>query len=222
MRCGHKKQSLTPKREEKFKRVIKQSQGNITVVLENVHDTHNIGAVLRSADSIGIREIYVVYTEERHSRDYLKLGKRTSGGTRKWVKVNYYNDIDACYKAVKDKYKLILGTYLKEGEVSTSMFDLDLTQSVALVFGNEAKGMTQKSIDYCDGNFIIPQVGMVTSLNISVACAVTLYEAYRQRLSKNYYEDNPTLSPTDIANLEEKFEVNNKIHMSTWRAPRID
>ena len=222
MRCGHKKQSLTPKREEKFKRVIKQSQGNITVVLENVHDTHNIGAVLRSADSIGIREIYVVYTEERHSRDYLKLGKRTSGGTRKWVKVNYYNDIDACYKAVKNKYKLILGTYLKEGEVSTSMFDLDLTQSVALVFGNEAKGMTQKSIDYCDGNFIIPQVGMVTSLNISVACAVTLYEAYRQRLSKNYYEDNPTLSPTDIANLEEKFEVNNKIHMSTWRAPRID
>lgn len=222
MRCGHKKQSLTPKREEKFKRVIQQSQGNITVVLENVHDTHNIGAVLRSADSIGIREIYVVYTEERHSRDYLKLGKRTSGGTRKWVKVNYYNDIDACYKAVKSKYKLILGTYLKEGEVSTSMFDLDLTQSVALVFGNEAKGMTQKSIDYCDGNFIIPQVGMVTSLNISVACAVTLYEAYRQRLSKNYYEDNPTLSPTDIANLEEKFEVNNKIHMSTWRAPRID
>ena len=213
---------MTPKREEKFKRVIQQSQGNITVVLENVHDTHNIGAVLRSADSIGIREIYVVYTEERHSRDYLKLGKRTSGGTRKWVQVNYYNDVDLCYKAVKSKYDLVLGTYLKEDESSTSMFDLDLTQSIALVFGNEAKGMTQKSIDYCDGNFIIPQVGMVTSLNISVACAVTLYEAYRQRLNKNFYSENPTLSQEKVANLEEKFEVNNKIHMSTWRAPRID
>ena len=213
---------MTPKRLEKFQRVIQQSQGNITVVLENVHDTHNIGAVLRSADSIGIREIYVVYTEEKHSRDYLKLGKRTSGGTRKWVQVNYYNDIDACYKAVKTKYDKILGTYLKEGEASTSMFELDLTQSIALVFGNEAKGMTQKSIDYCDGNFVIPQAGMVTSLNISVACAVTLYEAYRQRLAKNYYDENPTLTPDDLIKLEEKFEVNNKIHMSTWRAPRID
>ncbi len=222
MRCGHKKQKLTPKRTEKFQNVIKQSQGNITVVLENVHDTHNIGAVLRSADSIGIREIYVVYTEERHSRDYLKLGKRTSGGTRKWVKVNYYNDIDACYKAVKSKYNLVLGTYLKDDGTSTSMFDLDLTQSIAIVFGNEAKGLTQKSIDYCDGNFIIPQVGMVTSLNISVACAVTLYEAFRQRLSKNFYQENPTLSAHDIAELEEKFEVNNKIHMSTWRAKRIE
>ncbi len=213
---------MTPKREEKFKRVIQQSQGNITVVLENVHDTHNVGAVLRSADSIGIREIYVVYTEERHSRDYLKLGKRTSGGTRKWVTVNYYNDVDLCYKAVKSKYDLVLGTYLKENEISTPMFDLDLTQSVALVFGNEAKGLTQKSIDYCDGNFIIPQVGMVTSLNISVACAVTLYEAYRQRLNKKFYDNNPTLTKEDVAQLEEKFEVNNKIHMSTWRAPRLD
>ena len=80
------------------------------------------------------------------------------------------------------------------GSSSRSLFDLDLTASVALLFGNEHLGISDEALQHCDANFVIPQVGMVQSLNISVACAVSLYEAYRQRHLKGFYSDHPTLT----------------------------
>jgi tRNA (guanosine-2'-O-)-methyltransferase len=69
------------------------------------------------------------------------------------------------------------------------MHELDLTQKVALVFGNEHDGVSEETIALSDGNFIIPQVGIIQSLNISVACAVTLYEAFRQRKAAGQYDE---------------------------------
>lgn len=183
---------MTEERLEKFKRAVIRRQNNLTVILENVHDHHNISAVLRTCDSVGIKEIFVLYTQPNLTADHLKLNKRVSSGARRWVDVNFYSDIAACFEHVKNNYEKIYSTHLEESP--TSLYSLDLTKSVALLFGNEHDGVSEESLAYSDGNFIIPQMGLVQSLNISVACAVTVYEALRQRDLKGMYEENAPMS----------------------------
>lgn len=187
----------SPRRLTRMKEVIARKQFDLTVILENVHDAHNIGAVLRSCESIGIQEVYLLYTEEHLYKKNMKLGKRTSSGARKWLDVFLTNDLEACVQTVKEKYQRLLGTRLSEE--SDSLFDLDLTLSTALVFGNEKKGISADLSRHLDGNYIIPQVGFVESLNISVACAVSLYEVYRQREQQGNYD-----LPFDPANTAQK------------------
>ncbi len=175
---------LTEQRERRFREVAARRQRDLTVVLENVHDPHNIGAVMRTCDAVGIGEIFIIYTEE--GLKARGIGKSSSSGTKKWVKVNYFENIGECLEDVKKKYKNIFATHL--GEKSVDMHDLKLAEPMALLFGNEHDGVSQEALSLCDGNFIIPQFGMVQSLNISVACAVTLYEALRQRKLTGKYD----------------------------------
>jgi len=102
------------------------------------------------------------------------------------VTLHYFESVEACFKVVKEKYQRILATHL--GEQSKDLYDLELTEPVALLFGNEHAGLSKEALDQCDGNFTIPQFGMVQSLNISVACAVTLFEVLRQRRAKGLYD----------------------------------
>lgn len=184
---------MKPRRLDKFKKVVAQRQPNLTVIMENVWDSHNVGAVLRSCDSVGIKEIFVLNTEKKLiDQQKLIVGKRTSMGTSKWVDVHFYTDIDACFQHVRSGYEKVLGTHLNEE--AKNLYELDLAASVALVFGNEMLGITEAVIERCDGNFHIPQMGMAESLNVSVACAVTLYEAYRQRQQKGYYDQAKLMS----------------------------
>lgn len=170
---------MKPERLQKIRGVVARRQPDLTVVLENVRDQHNVGAVIRSCDSIGIQEIFVLYTEPALQADSIVVGKRTSAGSRRWVDVHYYTDAARCFAHVKNRYQRVLGTHLDEQ--ATSLYHLDLKQPTAFLFGNERDGLSAEALSYADGNFLIPQVGMATSLNISVACAVTLYETYRQR-----------------------------------------
>ena len=179
---------MTPRREQRISEVASRRQTDLTIVLENVHDPHNIGAVLRTCDSVGIMEIFVLHNEPGTASDKLSIGKRTSSGARKWVDVRYFSDTEACMREVRKKYQRVLGTHLSEQAVS--LYDLDLSIPVALVFGNEHDGISDNLLPHLDGNFIIPQMGMVQSLNISVACAVTLYETFRQRELKGLYAMN--------------------------------
>jgi len=176
--------AVTDERTKRFKEVIAKRQ-NLTVILENVHDPHNIGAVIRSCDAVGVSEVFILYTEASHNFLKQKVGKNTSSGTRKWVKTHYFGEIESCFEQVRSRYHNIFGTNL--GENTQSLYDLDLTQPVALMFGNEQKGISEIAKSLLDGNFIIPQHGMVQSLNISVACAVSLFEASRQRSAKKMY-----------------------------------
>jgi tRNA (guanosine-2'-O-)-methyltransferase len=173
---------MTPEREERILSVLNRRQPDLTIVMENVHDPHNISAVMRTCDSVGIQEIYVL-----NSRLTLHtaFGKKSSSGAAKWLTVHQFQDTKECMTAIKKKYDKIYATHL--GVESHSLYDLDLVQSVALVFGNEKEGVSDECLQYCDGNFIIPQMGMSQSLNISVACAVSLYEACRQRTVAGYY-----------------------------------
>ena len=187
---------MTEERKSKFKKAIAKRQPNLTIVMEDIRDPHNIAAVLRSCDSVGVQEVFIINPEAQI------IGRKSSGSANKWLDMRFYTDVESCYKAVRKKYDKIYTTHLSEDAVS--LYEMDLTQSVALVFGNEQIGNSKKAVELADGNFIIPQVGLIQSLNISVACAVTLYEAYRQRAVSGNYE-NSLLSETEQAALFEEW-----------------
>ncbi|MDO8365676.1 MAG: RNA methyltransferase [Saprospiraceae bacterium] len=191
-------------REQKIRSVIRQSQPDLTVILENIFDPLNISAVLRSCDAVGIREVFVVYTKKYLDKRGLVLGKRTSGGTFKWIDVYVFEDLEECFRRVRERYGRIYATSL--GERSESLYDLDLVQPVALLFGNEDEGISAEALTLCDGNFIIPQVGFAESLNISVACAVTLFEARRQRAAQGFYGDKSKFSAAEQQQLFDRWE----------------
>jgi len=174
---------MTPERINKINRVLDYRQDDLTIVLENVFDPHNISAVMRSCEAVGVQEVYVLNTK---LPPHKKWGARSSSSAAKWLSIYQFTDAKSCFDAIRNKYQLVLGTHL-EGE-TTSLFDLDLTQSIALVFGNEHSGLSQDILPFTDGNFRIPQVGIIQSLNISVACAVTLYEAFRQKSLAGHYQ----------------------------------
>ncbi|HUC79650.1 MAG TPA: RNA methyltransferase [Flavisolibacter sp.] len=175
---------MTPERTGRIKHVLAHRQNDLTIVLENVFDPHNISAVMRSCDAIGVQEIYVVNTKiPRHE----KWGTRSSSSATKWLTIHQFDDLQACISALRQHYQRILTTHLASDAVS--LYDLDLTVSTALVFGNEHAGVSDEFRLQADGNFIIPQVGMIQSLNISVACAVSLYEAFRQKSNAGHYKE---------------------------------
>jgi tRNA (guanosine-2'-O-)-methyltransferase len=174
---------MTPERTEKLTRVLSHRQSDLTVVLENVFDPHNISAVMRTCDAVGVQEIFILNTKiPRHK----KFGARSSSSAAKWLTVHQFEDTEACFSEIKLRYERILTTHL--GESSVGLYQLDLTRPTALVFGNEHSGVSEEIRALADGNFLIPQVGIIQSLNISVACAVTLYEAYRQKEQAGHYQ----------------------------------
>lgn len=180
---------MTPERRERLLSVLNKRQANITVVLENVFDPHNISAVMRTCDAIGIQDIYVLNTKiPRHK----KFGPRSSSSAAKWLSIHQYDNAETCFTDLRKNYKTILTTHLSSDAVP--LHKVDFTGSIALVFGNEHSGVSEDIIGMADGNMIIPQVGIIRSLNISVACAVTLYEAMRQKTIAGHY-DGPQLSP---------------------------
>lgn len=192
---------MTPERKKRLESVLQKRQTNITVVLENVFDPHNISAVLRSCDAIGIQDVYVLTTR---MAPHQRWGYRSSSGAYKWVTVHQFNETSACVDALKRNYEKILTTCLADDSIN--LYEIDFTQSMALVFGNEKDGIRELNA-FADGNFIIPQTGMIKSLNISVACAVTLYEAYRQKKLAGHY-NNPKLTGDKIRTLLNKWELN--------------
>ena len=177
---------ITGERKKIFTDVASKRQLDLTVLLENVHDPHNIGAVMRSCDSIGIDEIYILYTDPKLIERGYRKSHGSSTGVSDWVKVNYFTDMLLCIKDLNSKYKAIVGTVIDES--ARMLFEIDLTSSVVLVFGNEKEGISDELKSHLDRKITIPQVGFAHSLNISVACAVSLYEAYRQRNVKGMYQ----------------------------------
>jgi tRNA (guanosine-2'-O-)-methyltransferase len=180
---------MTAERESRLRAVLDKRQGNITVVLENVFDPHNISAVMRTCDAVGVQDIYVLNTRiPRHK----KFGARSSSSADKWLTIHQFNDAGECFTELRRQYSRILTTHL--GTDSVSLYAVDLTEPIALVFGNEHSGVSEEIRALADGNFLIPQVGIIRSLNISVACAVSLYEAQRQKKLAGHY-DRPGLDP---------------------------
>ena len=173
---------MTPERRKRIISVLKKRQPDLTVVLENVFDPHNISAVMRTCDAVGIQDIYILNTKiPRHK----KWGAKSSSSAANWLTIHQFENVSECFSSLRNSYSTILTTHL--GDDSISLHEIDFTKSIALVFGNEHSGVSDEIRSLADGNFIIPQVGIIRSLNISVACAVSLYEAYRQKEKAGHY-----------------------------------
>lgn len=174
---------MTPERRERLLSVLRKRQPDLTVVLENVFDPHNISAVMRTCDAVGIQELYVLTNKiPKHK----KWGARSSSSAAKWLTVHQYEDAEQCFADVRKKYEKIYTTHLSSDAVS--LYEINFTGSVALVFGNEHNGVSEEIRAMADGNFLIPQMGIIQSLNISVACAVSIYEALRQKTNAGHYQ----------------------------------
>jgi tRNA (guanosine-2'-O-)-methyltransferase len=187
----------TSRRHARVHDVLSRRQKTLTIVLEDVHDPHNASAVLRSCDGVGILDVHLVYVHEEPPRR--SFARTTSASAAKWMRLRYHDSIEACYAALRERGFRIYATAL--GRESVDLYDVDFTQPTALVFGNEHRGVSRAAIDGADAILFIPMQGMVESLNISVACAVSLYEAMRQRTVAGMYR-KPELSESELAALE--------------------
>ena len=175
---------MTEKRLNKFREVISRRQKYLTVVLENLHDAHNVSAILRTAESVGIDKVYLIYNGEEK---FPRISKVSSASAKKWVELVKYNSVRDCFRDLKKQKYKIYSTHMEEDKKNASLYELDLTKKVALVFGNEHRGVSDEAKQMSDSNFLIPMVGLVQSLNVSVSVAVCIYEAMRQRLNAGMY-----------------------------------
>jgi tRNA (guanosine-2'-O-)-methyltransferase len=169
------------RRLARFEFVLRHRQPDLTVVMENIHDPHNVSAMLRSCDAAGVWEAQLLYNTDA----FPKIGKKSSASAGKWVGRRKFGTVDECYAKLRSEGFRIVATRLDEQ--AQSIYDVDLTQKVAIVFGNEHRGVSDDAAHAADGLIQIPMFGMIQSLNVSVACAITLYEALRQRISKSGY-----------------------------------
>jgi tRNA (guanosine-2'-O-)-methyltransferase len=188
----------TSRRQQRLGEVLSRRQPDLTVVLEQVDDLHNVSSVLRTCDAVGLLSVHLIYPpgEEPEGR----MSRPISAGTAKWIQVVRHDSVDACYEALRAQGMTIIATALVPGAVD--LYELDLAQPTALVFGNEMRGVTDEAVNQSDGQLVIPMLGMAQSLNVSVACAVVLYEAMRQRREAGAYS-TPKLPECEQAGLLE-------------------
>ena len=172
----------TQRRLERLSDALKRTQPDLTIVLENVHDPHNVSAILRTCDAVGVRKINLLYYKEK----FPKIGKKSSASAYKWIENVKFKSVSDCYESLKADGFLIAASIV--GDESDSLYELDLRKKIALVFGNEHRGVSEEAASSADVLFQIPMLGMVQSLNVSVACAITLYEAFRQRMKSGDYK----------------------------------
>lgn len=171
----------TEKRTAKITKVLSTRQDSLRVVIENIHDPHNVSAIFRTCDAVGVPRVSLLYNIDQ----FPKIGKKSSASALKWVEKDKYKSVDECYADLRANGFKIYASALNEG--SLNLFDLDLTEKSAVVLGNEHRGVSEEAAEAADDTFMIPMFGMVQSLNVSVASAVILYEALRQRLAKGMY-----------------------------------
>jgi tRNA (guanosine-2'-O-)-methyltransferase len=199
--------SITAKRLETIKRVVSNRQFDLTVILENIHDPHNVGAIFRSADAVGIDEVQLLYTKE----SFPSLHPKVTAGGAKWVKHNKYRDPLKLATDLKQRGFKIYTTHLSSDALS--IHDIDWTQPSAVVLGNENRGVSSELTQVADANILIPMFGMVESLNVSVATAVVLFEACRQRIASGKYP-NPASSQELVEQMTDEWvniNINNRL-----------
>ncbi len=178
----------SPERRAKIEKALIHRQPTLTVVLENIHDPHNVSAILRSCDAVGILHVHLLYTIE----EFPETANTASSGAHKWVELIRHNSAQSCFSQLHSDGFHILATRLDPN--ATPLYDHDFTLPTAFVLGNEHRGISNEVAALTDEQIYIPMMGMAESLNVSVASAVCLFEAFRQRKERGMY-DTPQLSP---------------------------
>ncbi|HEU0050626.1 MAG TPA: RNA methyltransferase, partial [Patescibacteria group bacterium] len=155
-------------------------QKTLAVVLENVDDPHNIGAILRSCDAFGVQDVHLLYTKKHPpSISRIRSESAASVGSAKWLRLTRWNSTEKLIRELKRKKWKIAVTDLSHKGID--LIKADFSQSVAVVIGNEHGGISKELAKAADMNIRIPMIGFVQSFNVSVAAAIILYEIFRQR-----------------------------------------
>jgi len=184
---------MTPDRFKKVKECMQKRQPGLTVVMENVHKAHNLAAIARTCDAVGIGEIHAT-TE----LDEINLTQNASSGSDRWLEVKCYKQIDEIYASLKEnKFQILVAHFDKN---AVDFREIDYTAPTAIIVGQELEGLTEEAVLNADKNIIVPMYGMVHSLNVSVATAIILYEAQRQREKAGLYK-NPQMNEQEINRL---------------------
>lgn len=172
---------MTPERYQKIKDVLKNRQMDLTVIMDNIHKPHNFNAIVRTCDAIGIQDVQYIPVKEgyRQLNYYAK-------GSQKWVEAHQYNDFSTVAKEYQDKGYQLLAAHFSDSAIDYR--EIDYTKPTAIVMGTELDGISDETAEIVDKHIIVPMHGMVASLNVSVASAVILFEAQKQRVEVGMYK----------------------------------
>lgn len=181
---------MTPERFARLKRALCRRQPDLTVLMDQVNKSHNFSAILRNCDAAGVLEVHVVPPASG-----LDLHHGTSAGTKKWVQVNRHKDVGTAVTHAKAKGFTVLAAH--PSETSVDFREVDYTRPTAIMMGAELHGVSPEGLALADHHVMIPMLGMVHSLNVSVATALILFEAARQRSAAGLY-DTCRLDPEDF------------------------
>ncbi|CAM2829636.1 tRNA (guanosine(18)-2'-O)-methyltransferase TrmH [Vibrio neptunius] len=180
---------MNSERYNRIQQVLKSRQADLTFCLEEVHKPNNVSAVIRTADATGIHKIHAVWPNEMRTLSH------TSAGARNWVEVETHDSINEAVAELKSQGMQILVTNLSETAVDFR--EIDYTKPTAIILGSEKIGASEEAKQLADQDIIIPMIGMVQSLNVSVASAVIMYEAQRQRQEAGMYSNQVSTLPQD-------------------------
>jgi len=186
------------KRLNKIISVASARQFSLHVVLENIYDSHNVSAILRTCDAVGVPKVDLLYNIE----SYPKLSRISSASASKWIETVKFSDAKSCIDSLKSEGFKVFTSCIDDKAIN--LFELDLTEKVALAFGNEHRGVSAELVNLSDELFYIPMKGMIQSLNVSVAVAVSLYEVLRQRTKKGLY-NTPQINNDDLEKMIDKW-----------------
>jgi len=179
--------AMLPERFQRLRSVLDRRQPDLTVLMERVNKAHNLSAILRNCDAVGVLDVHAVYPKRG-----LKLHRDTSAGTAKWIGMHEHTDGPSAVRFLQEAGFQVVAA--DPGRRSVDFREVDYTGPTALLMGAELYGVTPESLALVDVTVRIPMVGMARSLNVSVATSLLLYEAFRQRDSSGAYL-TPRLDP---------------------------
>ena len=174
---------MNPERFGRIRAALDRRQPDLTVLMERVNKPHNFSAILRNCDAVGVLRAHVVLPDKE-----IDLHHHTSGGTKRWVQVRVHPSIEVAGKTLRAAGFRILAAHPTEN--ARDYRDVDLTRPVAFMVGAELDGLSEAGLSVADEAVQIPMLGMVHSLNVSVATALLLYEALRQRQAAGLYDQS--------------------------------
>jgi tRNA (guanosine-2'-O-)-methyltransferase len=177
---------MNPERLARLKAALDRRQPDLTVVMDQVNKPHNLAAIIRSADAVGVPEVHAVWPTA-----LMRMAAAAAKGSHDWMAVTTHPDLRTCIAGLKARGMQVLATHLDDSAVDFR--SIDYTRPTAILLGQEKYGLPPESLALADKRIVIPMNGMVQSLNVSVAAALILYEAQRQRALAGRYEQ-PQLS----------------------------
>lgn len=172
---------MTPERFQKLKRTLDLRQPDLTLLTEQIHKPRNIAALVRTSDAVGIHELHMVWPYDKH-RPY----SGTAMGSDRWVDVIRHESMLSAIDSLQDKNYKVYAAHLSPTAVDYR--EIDYTTPCAILMGNEKRGVSEEAASKVDEHIVIPMLGMVESFNVSVAAAIILAEAQRQRSLAGLYK----------------------------------